>query len=152
MDREILFRGRRLDNGEWVEGSYMEHYYSSRFGCVSAIFTNDDVLCKTYRIPVDPSTVGQYTGLTDKNGKKIFEGDIIKTHYANAKKCDFVEQVVFDGGRFCGLYQRGGAKQWAPLPSGTPHIAQDKSVYMDWCEVIGSVHDNPELIGGEGDG
>lgn len=137
MDREILFRGKRLDNGEWVEGSYMEHYYSSRFGCVSAIFTNDDVLCKTYRISVDPSTVGQYTGLTDKNGKRIFEGDICRVG-------NFTYQVVFQHSQW-----------WFSIT--TPGVYCNP--YFDshcgeYCEIIGNIHDNdnPELIGGDGDG
>lgn len=148
MDREILFRGKRLDNGEWVEGSYMEHYYSSRFGCVSAIFTNDDVLCKTYRIPVDPSAVGQYTGLTDKNGKKIFEGDIVKwghvpgyrenpVRIAEVKLAPDIQFETIIGERQHVFHY--GAFLYAERA--------DKAL-----EVIGNIHDNPELIGGEDDG
>lgn len=141
--RDILFRGKRTDGKGWMYG-----YYSF----------NPTTNIHWIRIPrttywdedmVDPATVGQYTGLNDKNGKRIFEGDIIRTHYANTIATDFVEQVVFHNGRFTSLYELhgpGNGKMFANLPDGVPHFPQDKTPYMDWCEVIGNIHDNPELL------
>lgn len=141
--RDILFRGKRTDGKGWMYG-----YYSF----------NPTTNIHWIRIPrttywdedmVDTATVGQYAGLTDKNGKRIFEGDIIRTHYANTIATDFVEQVVFHNGRFTSLYELhgpGNGKMFANLPDGVPHFPQDKTPYMDWCEVIGNIHDNPELL------
>lgn len=149
--RDILFRGKRLDNGEWVYGFYC-HVPRGRLD-------RDEHLIQTVKKSgkmgmlhcVDPSTVGQYTGLKDKNGKRIFEGDIIRTHYANTRKNDFIEQVVFHNGRFCSLYKipgPGNGKIWANLPDGVPHLPQDKTPHMEWCEVMGNIHDNYELLEG----
>ena len=147
--REILFRGKRIDSGEWVYGDLLRAKgYVNRIE-YTVIFTDPAEFPKGEyfgAIHILPETVGQFTGLNDKNGKRIFEGDIIKTHYANTPKADFIEQVAFHNGRFCGMYEHGKMKMWASLADGIKHLPQDKTVYMEWCEVIGNIHDNPELI------
>lgn len=105
--REYLFRGKRVDNGEWVEGFL-----------VSPCHIGDWVLCD----PIDPETVGQYTGLTDMNGKRIFEGDI----------------VGVDGKCYEVLAEEGC---WIIVADGWDFLATNN----DEIEVIGNIHDNPEL-------
>ncbi|MGN1303759.1 MAG: YopX family protein [Oscillospiraceae bacterium] len=148
-EREILFRGKRTDNGEWVEGYVGTAFTIDENRKVkSRHFTVLDCLGCSSQVIVLDETVGQYTGLTDKNGKRIFEGDIVKTHYANAEKSDFIEQIVFHNGKFCAYFSNQLCKQWVNLYDGTEHLPQDKSVYMDSVEVIGNIYDNPELLKG----
>ena len=135
--REILFRGKRLETGEWVEGAYMPYYYSTRYGKVAAIFTNDDVLCKTCRYPVDPSTVGQYTGLKDKNGKRIFEGDILGTRYDSFDIDYVVVEVV--------KWFRNG---WATQEGDCMPDSLTEDGILPYSEIIGNIHDNPEILKG----
>jgi len=136
-NRAILFRGKASNGDGWVEGSYMEHYFSSRHGRVSAIFWNEDSCCQTYRTPVKPETVGQYTGRIDKNGVMIFEGDIVRSSdpdYPESKMDCGIGQVEF----YAGLWYVSGEVQ-----NGLYDL-------LDTCckdlEVVGNVFDNPELL------
>ena len=117
--REILFRGKRIDNDEWVIGSLAAEYYKKHG--VMMIAPSEDVIFK-----VDPDTIGQYTGLTDKNGEKIFEGDIIFD--PEMKENHIVE---FDEGGFC---------------AGDMFLQAYISFDEFDSEVIGNIHDNSELL------
>ena len=127
--REILFRGKRIDNGEWVEGSLSTEYYHS-FGDVMISPSEEEI----YK--VDPSTVGQcVSGLTDKNGKKIFEGDILKYSYH-----PLVLVVWHSGG-------------WYFTDEDDPSMPHPDDFIDNWScmdkenlEIIGNIHDNPELL------
>lgn len=125
--REILFRGKRIDNGEWVYGAY---YGLCRMTNKAGDFgyahlmrqSNDEPL---YR--VDPETVGEYTGLTDKNGKRIFEGDILSDGGDTYK-------AVFDEGAF-------------RIENSHYTTGVYVAIYMEKIdEVIGNIYDNPEML------
>lgn len=132
--REIIFRGKRLDNGEWVYGFYA--LFASNKGLKRGIYTGAENGCV---IPYEvlPETVGQFTGLTDKNGKKIFEGDIVKGDLGlgygdNEKHIAYIEYQE-DGMSFCLV---------EILEEDFGKCAE----ISDDLEVIGNIYDNKELL------
>lgn len=130
MKREILFRGKRIDNGEWVEGFYCE-FANNRTGDQEHFI---QTVKKDGRIDiihkVDPATVGQYTGLTDKNGKRIFEGDVVvcKTTAYTFDPC-------------CVRYGEAWVSFIIEGREGNYRMSHNFEY-----EVIGNIHDNPELM------
>ncbi len=131
--REILFRGRRRDNREWVFGScykQTEFYGDKAEGIM--IITSSESLCYDQALEyyaVSEETVGQFTGMTDKKCTKIFEDDIVQAHFSkNHSKQIF--RVTFDDGMF--LFDNNYVK----VPK--------YEIYS--MKVIGNIHDNPELL------
>jgi uncharacterized phage protein (TIGR01671 family) len=121
--REIKFRGKRLGNGEWVYGYYVYNRHSNHYGSNYIVPGYASVL---YAFEVDPSTVGQYTGVKDKNGREIYEGDIVTNGVS-------VGAVIWHDVRAMFIIDCSQC-DIAPMD--------------DWCELkrIGTIYENPELL------
>lgn len=138
--REILFRGKRTDNGEWVEGFLVKHPSAVRIGDYSPWYISvppEDPEANGGLYNIFPETVGQYTGLTDKNGKRIFEGDIIILRGQD------LPHWYEDGQRVVVEYDDSGFLPLCEYDSDCGDY-----VFAEECEVIGNIHDNPELLEG----
>ena len=134
--REIMFRGKNVENNEWMFGLLDDVDHDADF---TAILPRRDERSKFAGCgwEVYPSTVGQYTGLTDKNGKRIFEGDIISTDIARPYLV-----VEFRDGCFMFNCNDGGEDYYDIM---LPILKEAQTVYK-YGEVIGNIHDNPELL------
>lgn len=143
--REILYRAKRKDNREWVEGYYVKH--ETRQVCAIGdvlrpeeikhyIFFNSfsdwNMPREMKFVEVIPDTVGQYTGLTDKNSTRIFEGDIVRDLFKHIGVVEFSTENIGS----CGCCY--------PEFSGAGFKAKD--VRLTNCEVIGNKFDTPELL------
>ena len=130
--REVIFRGKRTDNGEWVKGYlYITHIGAHEIGSYDA-----EINIERFTFDVIPETVGQYTGLTDKNGVRIFEGDIVSL----VKHDGLIYKVVYVPCRYELVNSKG-------VNCFVLDIYKSENI-----EVIGNIHDNPELLGGENNG
>ena len=156
---EILFRGKRADNGEWVEGDLLQIKYYNKPIIECKIMPQTPV---SSAYPVLPETVGQYTGLTDKNGVRIFEGDIVRYNTYD----DFDCQSVVKFGEY---NQDGSAGEYSASKCIGFYVDVDNFTCPDWCEygsncfsnylkqqnilevaqyceIIGNINDSPELL------
>ena len=148
--REILFRGKRTVNGEWIEGAYSPfnwNFFGEREEKPQIIIISDDKNIDGLWYEVIPETVGQFTGLTDKNGKEAFEGDICRVVYLD-RRCDsngkhydieniMIEEVVFEKGAFCFKTTVEDIAFYRPI--GFDIYGKQKIKYF---EVISNIHDN----------
>lgn len=135
MMREILFIGKRLDNGEWITG----HLLKYEDGRARIVPNNTDIFCfekdesiiQTVAHRVDPKTVGQYTGFVDKNGKKIFEGDIVSIYNSKA----FLFAVEWNNQYVLKCTSNGVSDNILNVIESPEDV-----------EVVGNIYDNSELI------
>lgn len=149
--REILFRGFHPDengkekafvNGEWINGFWVYGYYFEEIG---SFIKERPGAVSTLTYLVLTHTVGQYTGLKDKNGKKIFEGDMVKCYDKNVDE-SFFAIIMF--GNPNGFYNYG----WQLKPIGKTDFNVDILCWVDmedtgaYIEIIGNIYENPELL------
>lgn len=140
--REIKFRGKRLDNGEWLYGSLLVSYFKD--DKKERYFITQFSGNYTFEHEVNPATVGQYTGLKDKNGRDIWEGDIFKEDGSGIVRSVF---RVPGGLAFEDNPVSFGYDHRAPVyPYSSIAEMQSVSWLSQCCEVIGNIHDNPELL------
>lgn len=143
MKREILFRGKRVDNGEWVYGRGLQQCKDELGNEIVAIFTDvvksEKYIKKEgrytlYYAPVKAETLGQYTGLKDKNGRDIYEEDMVIIGEKLKTK------VVYYDGAF------RMQSEFSPTPTDTTDMGYMMREFS--VRVIGNIHDNPELMKG----
>lgn len=140
--REILFRGKRIDNGEWIEGYFYKDIGSFIKERQSAVSTETHL--------VDPSTVGQFTGLTDKNGKRIFEGDVLNMSIIGTDHSLNAVSIEHGAVGFFPLHPEEEAEEDRRWRSFWKDDVQE--VWSnEYFTVIGNIHDNPGLLEGGGE-
>ena len=138
MDRKIEFRGKRLDSGEWLYGDLM---HDNLGGCYVYPLYAENLYAEN---KVDPDTVGEFSGMTDKNGVKVFEGDIVEVFdFTSAYASKYRGVVKMYRGSWCVEYE----------DSIFDMVAHPRLFFDDFADrktdVIGNIHDNAELLSTE---
>jgi uncharacterized phage protein (TIGR01671 family) len=141
--REILFRGKRVDNGEWVEGRLLANDVIVPSGQVFGVEGGKIFGCDLEAFVVLPESVSEFSGLYDKNGKKIFEGDIVRATTRDERittitkigigLCEETESDVVCMGVYCTL-------------NDEPYVLPCNDIFHNLIEIIGNIYDNPELL------
>jgi len=146
--REIIFRGKLAHSEKWVQGNLIISNKDNPYIYPQDLIEQDGhhlLLDTDEAFWVIPETVGQFTGLTDKNGVKIFEGDLISCRNFNGEEYTAIYEVLYDKEGFCLKMLRGNKKAMEDRHlSSFGYINDDNSLKKG--EVIGNIHDNPELL------
>lgn len=136
--REILFKAKRIDNGEWAEGYYTECNGKTFIGIDISIYSDIfEVFCTPVIrwFEVDPKTLCQFTGLCDKNGNKIWENDILMAHLDES----YPEDVTYDTIEW-------SVYGWAAHETGSMDREYLDEFDLEHYEVVGNIFDNKELL------
>lgn len=125
--RTIKFRGKDIKTGEWLyvdlrNKESVRHAFIATMHCCN--------------VKINPITIGQFTGLTDKNGNEIYEGDIVQSKLKRLRNYDEILQICFANSEYCGKDKYGSSTSLSLLEN------------YHTLEIIGNIHDNPELING----
>lgn len=135
--REILFKAKRKENGEWVEGYYLNVAKINHFICTGKIKLNGAVngILAPEMHAIDPDTLCQFTGFTDKKGKKIWENDILKAHLDESYPQDITySKIIWSECRFC------------INENHSSNIETLEKRDAEYFEVCGNIFDNPDLL------
>lgn len=135
--REILFKAKRIDNGEWVEGYYQKKY--DFLGNEEHLIFHADSYTVWEYAEIDPETLCQFTGLCDKNGKRIWENNVVWLVYNDE---EHIYQIVWDNSEL-DFKATNGEENYG---SNFEYL-----LCCDEIEVIGNIFDNPELLQEESD-
>lgn len=144
--REILFRGKRKDNGKWVEGNLVRDAKRQRYFITHLLITIPSGHHIEDEYEVIPETVGQYTGLKDKDGRKIFEGDVTQIDNEPGGAWHFPKryEICYEGEITGAFTHRVINKSHACY--GYAFADPEDGMLPTWMRVIGNIHDNPELL------
>lgn len=137
MKREIKFRGKHLDNGEWIFGDLIENqgrFFIYHATSETTIEDSDDGCISIVAVEVNPATVGQFTGLKDKNGREIYEGDVMEIPESDFNAY-IIGTIEYQDDSFF-IQSRNGGSAWGLHWSLRKHDAS----------ILGNIHDNPELL------
>ena len=143
--REILFRAKRIDNGEWVDGNLITNERADHKKYIGYIFDERNGVIEDFDIvEVIPNTICQYIGLNDKKGNRIWENDVvsINTYSYVEPEEDYFGKVVYAEGWGCWCIQQPGEEK--PIP-----LCECEGSYLTERVVEGNIFDNPELLNGE---
>ena len=138
MEDRYLFKAKRLDNGEWVEGALFNGESHCIIGQEIKFSPYAEHECKIVGYEVDRDTICQCTGLKDKNGKLIWENDIMVAHLDE----DYPEDETYKRILWCG-------NGFCSIENGSKDIAQIDKFDREHFEVCGNIFDNPELLESE---
>ncbi len=151
--REHKYKAKRLDNGEWIEGYYWQNSCGNHF--IRAIDEQGEFIL--IDVEIDPDTLCEFTGLTDKNDKYIWENDIVKIqHFTNRPYSKYAKEKQFNGYVYWKESKfNGNSKYKEQIYAGKWDVKINQDIgafsYGSWgrlwnCKVIGNIFDNPELL------